>query len=185
MTLGHHCTFTTYGTWLPNEPRGSWSQYVASWDLYQFGPATKVDTHRSVAHRPFNRDEKRKMQDALAHPPVKLIGEQALVVATSFAELPYNIYALAVMPNHLHLVVGSADRSIRQIIGHIKSTATRALREQGWFEDHSPWTAGGWNVRLYSLQDMRRAIAYVENNPERDGLKRQRWSCVKGYGGGD
>jgi hypothetical protein len=59
VILGFHCIISTYGFWLPNEPRGSWSEFVASWELLRFGPATKVSTHRSIAHRPYDRSLKR------------------------------------------------------------------------------------------------------------------------------
>jgi hypothetical protein len=45
----------------------------------------------------------------------------------------------------------------------------------------SPWAEGGWKVFLNSPADMRRAIKYVEQNPIRAGMKRQRWSCVSPY----
>ena len=41
--LAAHIIFTCYGFWLPNDPRGSWSEWVASWELLRYGKATKVD----------------------------------------------------------------------------------------------------------------------------------------------
>ena len=49
--LAYHVIFSTYGFWLPNDPRGSWSTDVRNPDLLTFGEATKVETPRSVAHR--------------------------------------------------------------------------------------------------------------------------------------
>ena len=45
--LAAHVIFTAYGFWLPNDPRGSWSDFVASWELLKFGRATKVTTRAS------------------------------------------------------------------------------------------------------------------------------------------
>src|SRR4051794_13151081 len=75
MILGFHCIISAYGFWLPNEPRGSWSDFVRSLGLYPFGPATKVTTHRSVAHRPYDRDLKHQMQRVLKYAPVRFTGE--------------------------------------------------------------------------------------------------------------
>jgi hypothetical protein len=36
-------------------------------------------------------------------------------------------------------------------------------------------------VFLSTAADVRRAIAYVERNPLKDGLRRQRWSFVTPY----
>ncbi len=42
MIRANHLIFTAYGFWLPNDPRGSWSNYVRAYELYQAGPATKL-----------------------------------------------------------------------------------------------------------------------------------------------
>ncbi|HUT10853.1 MAG TPA: hypothetical protein VMY42_10175 [Thermoguttaceae bacterium] len=49
MVLAYHVIFGAYGFWLPNDPRGSWSDFVGSWELARFGKATKVSTRRSLA----------------------------------------------------------------------------------------------------------------------------------------
>ncbi len=139
MILGFHSIISTYGFWLPNEPRGSWSDFVASWELFRYAPATKVTTHRSVAHRPYDRSLKREMQRALKYDPVLFTGEQARIVGQSMQRVPYPIHALAIQKDHTHIVVGRIDRDIRRAISHIKSEATRALRTAGYFLDHSPW----------------------------------------------
>jgi len=181
MILGFHSIFSAYGFWLPNEPRGSWSTFVASWELAKFGPATKVDTRRSVAARPYDRGLKKRMQAVLQHPPVHFTGQQAQTIAMSLANTPYKIHACTILPEHVHLVLGHTSRKIRRAIGHIKSEATRALREQGWFSQRSPWGDHGWNVFLDSREAMYRSIQYVENNPLREGKRQQHWSCVTPY----
>lgn len=37
MVIAYHSTFTTYGFWLSNDSRGSWSDFVRSFDLYLTG----------------------------------------------------------------------------------------------------------------------------------------------------
>src|SRR4051812_39201122 len=32
MIVGYHVIFSAYGFWLPNDPRGSWSDFVGSWE---------------------------------------------------------------------------------------------------------------------------------------------------------
>ena len=51
MVIGYHINIGAYGFWLPNDPRGSWSETVWAPHLRRFGPATKVETRRSVASR--------------------------------------------------------------------------------------------------------------------------------------
>ena len=41
MVHGYHVIVCAYGFWLPNDPRGSWSDFVGKWELVRFGKATK------------------------------------------------------------------------------------------------------------------------------------------------
>ena len=58
--LAAHIILTTYGFWLPNDPRGSWSDFVAAWELLKYGKATKVTTRNSVAHVPHDQQLRRE-----------------------------------------------------------------------------------------------------------------------------
>jgi REP element-mobilizing transposase RayT len=178
MIIAFHSIFTAYGFWLPNEPRGSWSDFVASWELRKFGPATKVTTRRSVAAKRYDRAMKAQMQQALQHDPVHFTGEQARLIGQAFSNTPYILHACAILPEHVHLVIAHTTRNIRTVVGHLKSEATRLHRNCGFFQDHSPWAEHGWNVFLNSVEDVERAIRYVESNPIREGKRQQRWHCV-------
>jgi hypothetical protein len=59
MICAYHVIFGTYGFWLPNDPRGSWSDFVASWEIFRYGPATKVTARRSHAWDTHDREEVR------------------------------------------------------------------------------------------------------------------------------
>jgi len=51
--LAYHLIMTAYGFWLPNDPRGSWSDFVRAWELFLFGgPATRTTERRSLARDP-------------------------------------------------------------------------------------------------------------------------------------
>ena len=94
MILSFHSIISAYGFWLPNEPRGSWSDFVYSWELARFGPATKVNTRRSVAARPYDRQLKSEMQAALKYPPVHFTGEQAVTIVQG-SRTPLTRFTLA------------------------------------------------------------------------------------------
>ncbi len=183
MIIAYHSIFSMYGFWLPNDPRGSGSDYIASWELFRYGPATKTDSRRSVAHMPLPPNWQREAKTALQYPPVFVTGRQALAISQGFAtaagEGPYRIYACAILPEHVHLVIGASERRIRQVVGHVRSRATHATREQGlWDGDRPLWGEHGWNVYLESVAAVERAIRYVEDNPVKEGKKRQNWSFV-------
>jgi REP element-mobilizing transposase RayT len=189
VILASHIIFSVYGFWLPNDPRGSWSNFVGSWDLLKFGRATKVSTHRSVANVPHDSNARRAAKLELKHPAIRFTGVQALSIARGFAgatrDAKYIIHACCVLPDHVHLVVQDHVRPIRQIVGHLKAESTRQLRADGHYTipATSPWGKGCWVLYLHSSTDIRRAIRYVENNPLKEGKRKQNWSFVTRYVG--
>jgi hypothetical protein len=133
--LAYHLILTNYGFWLPNDPRGSWSTFVRAFELYRVaGPATTITTTRSVAHASHNTNARRAAKAALTRRPVIWTGRQARAVAQGFADYATKnhrpIHALAVMPDHAHLVVGRTDLPIEQIANQLKSRATTFLNQQ-------------------------------------------------------
>src|ERR1035437_4816444 len=106
--LGYHLILSAYGFWLPNDPRGSWSDFVRSWELLRFGPATKVATRRSVAHVAHDRKSRLAAKAALQFPTVQFDGRQAVAILNGFAhavrESQYHILACAILPAHVHMV---------------------------------------------------------------------------------
>ena len=198
MIVGCHCIFSTYGFWLPNDPRGSWSQFVASWDLFRAGgPATKLETRHSVAAAHLTPDELQRRnaaRNALVHKPVEFTGIQARAVGTAFAAVcavkHYRVHACAIMPRHVHLFVGRTATDIRTVTGDFKRFATMELYRQtlhpaqhGQREGAPVWARGSWSVYLHA-NDVRRVIQYINNNPPRDGLGPQNWNCVTPWPGG-
>lgn len=76
---------------------------------------------------------------------------------------------------------------VEQLVIQLKSAATRQLEKEGihplarWRAEGgaSPkcWVRGQWKVYL-DPPDVSRAIAYVRDNPLKEGKKRQEWSFV-------
>ncbi|MBW3596158.1 MAG: transposase [Planctomycetes bacterium] len=189
----YHSIISAYGFWLPNDPRGSWSDWIRSWELFLQGRATKVSTTRSVAGKPHNRQKRLAAKQSLLSPPVVFDGTQAQSVALGFKEAVeesgYVVHACAILPEHVYLVVvRTSNRDIERIVGHLKGRATQHLMKNGLhplrdFRDRndevpSPWAQKGWNVYLFTTEEIRSAIRYVEDNPLKEGKRRQAWSLV-------
>jgi REP element-mobilizing transposase RayT len=180
---------SAYGFWLPNDPRGSWSKYVGSADLMKFGRATKVETHRSVAHVKHDISKRQSAKQELKSPPVQFTSQQAMSIARGFStavdEAEYIVYACCILPQHVHLVIEQHARPIRRIAGHLKARSTRQLRDDGLytFGAESPWASGCWAVFLNSPEAITRSIRYVERNPQKEGKRKQTWKFVSAYPG--
>lgn len=196
MVIAYHVIFTAYGFWLPNDPRGSWSKFVASWELLLAGgKATKTNERQSLARVEHDRNLRERTKAALKFSPVEFTGQQAHSVAMGFAQAieegGYATCACSVLPEHVHMVVKRHERDIERIVGHLKSSATRRLDANGMrpfsgtrkSDDarQSPWAEGCWKVFLNSEEDIARATEYIVQNPIKEGKRQQKWSFVKRF----
>ena len=197
MVHGHHLIISAYGFWLPNDPRGSWSDFVRAWELAKFGEATKVTSHRSVANAPHDRQLRLAAKEALKYPAVEFTGIQARSIGSGFARYLQRsgvvVWACSILPDHVHLVVRRHRYGAETMIQQFKGNGTMQLNKDDLhplsaFRDaehgtRSPWGERGWKVFLDSEADIRRAIRYVEENPLKEGKPRQHWPFVTMFTG--
>jgi REP element-mobilizing transposase RayT len=183
MVIGYHVIFSTYGFWLPNDPRGSWSEFIGKWELLRFGPATKTNVRRSVAAVQHDSGRRIAAKAALRYAPVMLTGLQVRAVGRGFARYieksGLTVWACSIMPQHVHMVVGRHSFDVEYAVNQLKGHATRQLRTENVHPPSACWVRGHWRVFLNMPQDIERAIQYVERNPEKDGLPPQRWPFVQ------
>lgn len=189
MVLASHVIFCVYGFWLPNDPRGSWSDFVGAWELRRFGPATKINTRRSVAAVRHDGEKRRLAKLALKYPPVYLNGVQARAVARGFAEYVRKsslvVWACSILPQHVHMVIARHDFHVEHVVNQLKGYATRRLSAEGFhpFADvnghaRSCWARGQWKVFLNSGSDVQGAVRYVRANPVKEGLAIQSYGFI-------
>lgn len=196
MVHGYHLIWGTYGFWLPNDPRGSWSDFVYAWELARFGKATKSLDRIDVEPQEYAtwREAARK---ALRYPAVTLSGRQAQVAGEGFARFVQKsgltIWACSLLPEHVHIVAGRHRYKIESAANLLKGEATRCLVEQDLHPMSSfraangrlpsVWAENQWKVYLDTEEAIDNAIGYVEKNPEREGKPAQRWSFVTPFRG--
>jgi REP element-mobilizing transposase RayT len=150
--IGFLITFRCYGTWLHGDERGS------------------VDRHHRAYGTPGlpSSDLRRQHdRDLLKQPPVNLGSRDRPVVESAIRETcairSWRLWTVNVRTNHVHAVV-SADKKPEAILSSMKANATRALREAGlWTSDLSPWEFRGSKKYLWSEEELRNAIAYVDS----------------------
>jgi REP element-mobilizing transposase RayT len=196
MILGAHVIFGAYGFWLPNDPRGSWSTFIGSYELYHYGPATKTDERRSLAHNPHDRQLRLAAKSALQRPAVMFGDAQIRAVGEGFGKYvqksDLQVWACAVLRNHVHLVIASRPMKIENRVIQLKACATTELLQCGLhpFQNDRDdgklpkcFVRGEWKVYLNHPVDVERAIHYVEANPAKEGLLRQTWPFVTTWRG--
>ena len=197
MVLAYHLIFGSYGFGLPNEERGSWSDFVGAWELLRFGEATRVHTRRSVAGERFDPERRRAAQAALKYPPVVFNDAQIAAIGLGFADYVQRsglqVHACAILPEHTHLVTGRSHLPVERVADQLRAAATHQLNladlhplaghkdRQG--RTPKPWATGEWKVFLNHVNAIERAVPYVEANPGKEGRSPQTWPFVVSWRG--
>jgi REP element-mobilizing transposase RayT len=194
MVIASHVIFGAYGFWLPNDPRGSWSEWVGAWELFRYGgPATKVETRQSLAGEPHDDELRVAVKRMLKYPAVDFNDEQRAAVAKGFGRFAekngLRILACAILREHVHLVIARHRYNVEQAVLLFKGAATRELAKQDLHplaafprvKERLPtcWSRGEWKVFLNDVDDVERAVGYADANPEKEGLPRQEWEFVQ------
>jgi hypothetical protein len=123
-------TWTTYGTWLPGDPRG-------------FVSDIRDSQGRSVRHNvpgtPFDADMpalEGAARRAMVGQSVWLGSAEAEILCKQFQETAifrgWTLFAVAIMRNHVHVVLGvPGDPEPERLLQDFKSYGSRALGKQG------------------------------------------------------
>jgi REP element-mobilizing transposase RayT len=150
--IGFLYTFSTYGTWLHGDERGS------------------VD--RKQQHKRLGPDPKlhRLRQDQLKYAPLKLDAAMRKVVREAIEDYckfkGWDLQEINVRTNHVHCVI-LTDVDSGKVLNGIKARATRLLREAKLVHESRPvWTEGGNRRMIKTEEDLTNAAHYVR---ERQG----------------
>jgi REP element-mobilizing transposase RayT len=183
--IAYHLIWTSYGTWLGNDPRGSGSQSVYTPVLAELGDLhfgrKKLQPARSKVREFYD-----KANPLLQFPVTRFRLDQFEQVAAAFAETirirHYTCYACAIMPDHVHLVIRKHRDCAEDMIDYFQQESRAALLANGIvITDHPVWTKGGWKVFLDTPEEVWSRIRYVESNPPKEGLPTQSWPFVVPY----
>jgi REP element-mobilizing transposase RayT len=189
--IAYHIVFGAYGFWLPNDPRGSWSKYVFADRLKRFGPPQLIRREVTAEAEVLRQ----QMKAELKYPPVRFDGIQARAIGRGFRDILHKLrmpaYAAAIMPDHVHIVVGRRDMYAEDIARHLKRAASRKMRKEGVlpmleFQDEegatpTSWERGGWKVFLHTPEEIELAMQYVNDNPIVAGLPTQHWNFIQQF----
>ena len=157
-------TWTTYGQWLPGDPRGSVTRLRES----GFSHRVEHDQPQTPVVAP-NPGLHASAEKRLQCPPVRLLQEHADILIEQFEQTAayrsWGLKAVAIMANHIHLVVGViGDPEPETLLRDFKSYGSRALNRQ-WPTPASGtwWTASGSRRKLADEAAIRAAIEYVRS----------------------
>ena len=134
------------------------------------------------------REFQQRAKEVLRFPLKKLdlheIGVVGQGLGEAIAERRYTCYACAVMPDHVHLLIRKHRHQAEEMIENSQNASRLRLRTAGArTPDHPTWGGPGWRVFLDHPTVIRRTVRYIENNPVKWKLPRQRWPFVVQYDG--
>ncbi len=130
MIIAYHAIFTTYGAWLPNDPRGSYSRAVYQAELAELGQI-RYGRQSPQPDRPTIRRFRTAAVRRLTRPPYYINATTRPDVADAFAavdeRLHLNVPACSIMNDHVHLVVIRSKHRIEYLVNQFKGGVTKAL----------------------------------------------------------
>jgi REP element-mobilizing transposase RayT len=103
-------------------------------------------------------------------------------LAQVIATRKYTVWACAILSNHAHLVIRRHRDDALTVWNAFADESRAKLRV---FADigpkHPVWALRPYKVFLRTPDEVRGRIAYVEHNPEKEGLQRQHFDFVQPY----
>jgi len=187
MDVPPNLGFVGYGHWLPNDPRGSGSEEIREEKLVDLRPV-----HQGRKRKQPSRDVLRKFTRAAA-PKLEFpllwfddAKRQALGMAVEevVSNEGYTVWARAVMRNHIHLCIRRHRDDAKAMWNKFAEATSAGLRLFATVTPNHPiWSTRPYKVFLYTPDDVRRVIKYIDENPLKDGLVEQTWPFIIPYDG--
>lgn len=191
--IAAHLVLTLYGHWAVNDPRGSGSSEFIDPKFEPLGPIHQG--RKSQSQQPSRQELRafhREHETLLNFSLIWVDEAKAQAIAEAIEEVitarRYTCYACAICSNHVHLVIRThkdkAPTMWERFAESIRTRLRLRFAPPGEISPHHPViSARPYNVLLYAPDEVRRRIAYVEDNPVKEGRSTQRWGFVRAYDG--
>jgi REP element-mobilizing transposase RayT len=186
LVIAYHLIWTAYGTWLPNDPRGSGSRTVHSDVIAQLGELHLGRKKVQPAGWQV-RDFYREAAGVLCHPLLTFDAAARAEIAAAFGEVMeserYTCYARVIMPDHVHVLIRKHKHRAEQMIESLQESSRLRLCKTGHrTTDHPTWVGrSGWKIFLDQPEEIKGTIRYIDNNPVPLGLPIQLWPFIRPY----
>lgn len=156
MRKWFHITFSTYGTWLPGDPRG--------FRTYKH----KRHSSGDYRHRPPEGEHSglRKLaQTRMRTNPITLTLKQrkicGLAIVKKLTRKECKIIAIGVGAQHVHIQLRMEDRNVKRVIGAAKQYASHRLRNE---LPGTIWATYCQTEPVRSKEHQRRLFHYIRHH---------------------
>ena len=187
MVAGYHLIWSVYGTWLPNDPRGSSSHEIHVPVIAELGELyhgrKRIQPARSEIREFYANAEMVLKHERLflTDDEIHFVGER---IEQTIRTRNYTCYGCAIMPEHVHLLIRKHRDKAEQMIDYFqKDSREKLIEAKRRAPDHPVWGGPGGTVFLHTREDMERIALYIRQNPIKAGRPEQNWSFVRIYDG--
>ena len=152
--IAYFITFTTRGSWLHGDERGSRSpegKYIAP-DPIQY---KKDQARRGIDAFILSLQNRECVDTALRN------------FCARQKPQAWTIHALNVRSNHIHIAVTTKGIPIDSVVKMLKIAATKQLRESGQIPPkYKPWTENSSTRYVFTQDELREVIHYINHQDE-------------------
>ncbi len=167
-------TWTTYGTWLPGDPRG-----FQTWRGHEYVPPPRryakpgEPTYRSDDYTDLYRISQERLNEA----PLTLTHSQCVMaveaIVQELTDMPMQPSVLAIGHVHSHFLAQFRALKARPAVGRLKAAATRRLHESG-VDSERVWCRDCHLKSKAAGREFRDAFVYVYRH-KREGAEVHVW----------
>lgn len=176
MVIAYHAVFTTYGTWLPNDPRGSYSRKIYNDQLSALA-AIRYGSHYPQPPKAALLKFWTASAPRISRKPFFINEHSRRAIAAGFSRviqrLKLIVPACAIMNDHVHILILRSKYTIEYLVNQLKGAATAQLKLK-----RTPWARGCWKVFIHDTEALTAAADYIRANPTAAGLPAQSWDFV-------
>ena len=156
-----HCVVSTYGAWLPGDPRGFRTRRHREHVEGDYKNPPPIDRYK-LRHAASRR--------RLARPAVHLSAPARVAAVRAIRHALVEVHgievlAIAVGATHLHLIARFADGPgpdpVRHFVGIAKKESAKRLAEAGLVERGGVWAKRGKIVRVRDRPHQVRVVRYI------------------------
>ncbi len=141
--IAYHVCWTAYGTWLPNDPRGSGSQAVATSTLAELGEphyGRKRLQPAPATVRQFQKVAEERLKYSVMRFGPNHIEAIADAFGRAVAEHAYTCYACAILSDHAHLVLRKHKHRAKKMIDNLQQARRGRLSTERLIPHDHPRT---------------------------------------------
>ncbi len=170
--IGYFLTWHTHGTWLHGDSAGSVDKNTNTFGTPRLGldPKRFERELKSMRHEPLVLSQQ-------ARDMVDKVMRRHCVIRN------WNLRALAVRTNHVHVVVASPQVEPEKIVKQLKEWGTRELRANGMIGNRElAWADHASTIYLFGLGDVEAKVRYVNEMQDEvpEGHGRKDWKAAYG-----